>query len=1020
MIMNLQLKAQGIRTEVSGTVTNKYGEPLSGAIISSENDKGLYITDFNGKYSFTVEENVSKITFALIGYKSQTKFVDKVIDVVLEEDAHATSENINFGFTKQSRDVLSNAVSSVSGQTLGKSLMSRLQGTFSGRLSGLTTVEETFQPLYEDVNMYIRGFSTYHGGTAGVVIDGILYDNYSHDVLFRISPEEVESVTVLKDGASQALYGLRGGKGLIVITTKRGIPGKLKVNVNIDETIQEPSYKPYFINSSTYASLRNQAAYNDGLGKNYFFSDEQIEKFNSKDDPLYPNTNWYNMLMRNLSHQQRVAVDATGGSDIVQYYANVNMIHQGGFWHTDQKDYNANNSMYRFNMRGNIDVKITPYLSGYANMAGNIIRRHDPAGVAGSGNDNIYSMLYYMPSTLYGPLTPTVYDAEGNVIDNGGEVITTTKIGSSPYGMLNRSGYYTQTNTNIYSQAGLNLDMSFVTPGLSIGGNVGYLSYITAVLTTTQDYARYTRDDDWNSLSFTQHGTTQNTDLAYGKSTALYGYLSYKGEVNYARNFDLHHLKSNLFGIYQNFNDNTGNVGSQYDFKRIYSGLEVQYDYDKRYAVKFDLGYSGSDYFPSGHRFLWTPGVSVAWIASNEAFVKESLPWLSLAKPRLSYGITGNDDIGLDRYGYLDQVKTSGGGKIGYLGYYTNESSFGNSSLRPEEIKKYNIGLDLGFANQLTLSVDFFKEKMDNGVFRSTSFIPSYQGISLGAFPAINFAEYENKGYEIELNYSKRINKDMALRIGGFLNYNKNIIKNIGESPNEDDYAYPYRSEGFPYGQSFGYLVDYSNGNGMFNFQKEIEASPEYSFGTPRLGDLKYQDLNGDNIIDEKDQAPIGNGSLPRYYFGFSGDFSYKNWELSFLFQGVADYYRNFTRLVSNESIYDGRYSDSHLNAWTEERWLNDEKISYPAISTSKSTSSEYNDYFNKDCSFIRLKNLELAYTLPQSKALKLGAKSIKIILGGQNLFTIDKLKTRDMVVEGSYGAFPIYRMYRLGIRAQF
>lgn len=1018
--LTFQLKAQNLLTEVSGTVTNKYGEPLPGVVISLDDRKNMYITDNEGQYSFATDKTQKDLTFRLIGYKVQTKSINNVVDVILEEDGHGTAENINFGFTEQSREVVSNAVSTVSGNTLSKSLMSRLQGTLSGRLSGLTTIESSFQPLYESVDMYIRGFSTYHGGTAGIVIDGILYDSYSHDILYRISPEEVESISVLKDGASQALYGLRGAKGLIVISTKRGLPGKLKINVNIDETVQQQSYTPLSINSATYASLRNQAAYNDGLGNNYYFSDEQIEKFRAGDDPLYPNTNWYDLLVRKMSHMQRVGVDATGGSDIVQYYANMNMSHQGGFWHTDQTAYKANNEMYKINMRANVDVKINQYLKGFINMAGNITRRHDPAGTSGSGNDNIFSMLYYMPPTLYGPVTPTIYDEQGDIVDAGGEVTTTTNIGSSPYGMLNRSGYYTQTNTNIYSQAGLNLDMSFITPGLSIGGNVGYLSYITAVLITTQNYARYTRDDDWNTLSFTQHGTTLNTDLAYSKSSALYGYMSYKGEANYVRDFDKHHVKANLFGIYQTFNDNTGNVGSQYDFKRIYSGIEAQYDFDKRYAVKFDLGYSGSDYFPTGHRFLWTPGISIAWVASNESFIKESLPWLTMVKPRLSYGITGNDDIGLDRYGYLDQVTASGGGSIGYLGYYTNETAYGNASLEPEAIKKYNIGLDLGVANQFSLSVDFFKEKMNNGVYRSTSLIPSFQGISLGAFPAINFAEYENKGFEVELNYTKRFNKDWSFNLGGFVCYNKNLIINVGESPNDEDYAYPYRTQGFALGQSFGYLADYSNGNGLYNFQDEIDAGPEYSFGTPRLGDIKYKDLNGDNIIDEKDQAPIGNGSLPRYYLGISGGLTYKNFELSFLFQGVADYYRNFYGLVVNESLWDGRYSESHLNAWTAERWLNDETITYPAISTSKSTSAQYSDYFLRDCSFIRLKNLELSYSLPKKTANTLGAKSVKLILGGQNLFTIDKLDSSDMVVEGSYGAFPIYRMYRIGIRAQF
>lgn len=1016
----LQLRAQDINKMVSGTVKNAYGEPLPGVIVSSADKKSLYVTDHEGNYSFKVKGSDEMLTYSLIGYKEQRVNTAEDVDVILEEDGHATAERINLGFTTQSREMLSNAVSTVSGETLGKSLMSRFQSTFTGHMSGLTSLETSFQPNYEDVSMIVRGYSTIHGGNAGIVIDGVLYDSYSHDILFRISPQEVESVTLLKDGASQALYGMKGSNGLIVITTKRGTPGKIKINVAIDETIQEPSIKPYFINSATFASLRNQAAVNDGLGKNYYYSDEQIAKFEAGDDPLYPNTNWYDMLFRNMSHQQRINVDASGGSDVVQYYTNVNMTRQGGFYHTDQDEYETNNELYKFNARTNIDVKINDFLSGYMSMAGNIVRRHDPYANAGSGNATIYTTSYYMPPTLYGPLTPTIYDDEGNIIEPAGEVTTTTNIGVSPYGMLNRSGYFKQTNTNIYGQAGLRLDMSFLTPGLSIGGNIGYLSYITAALSTTQSYARYTRDDDWSQLSFTQHGTTQNTDLGYGKGTALYGYMSYKGEANYTRDFGMHHVNSTLFGMYQTFDDNTGNITSTYEFNRIYSGLEVQYDFDKRYALKFDLGLSGSDYFPSGNRFLWTPGVSVAWLANNESFVKEAVPWLTLAKPRVSYAITGNDALGLDRYGYLDQVNATGGGPIGYLNYMTTEKAFGNSGLKPETIQKYNVGLDLGFANQLTLSVDFFKEKMDDGVTRSTALIPSYQGISLGAFPAINFAEYENKGYEVELQYQKRLNKDWSFFVGGNVSYNKNKVIYIGETPNDDDYAYAYRNEGYMYGQSFGYKVDYSNGNGLYNFQEEIDAGPTYSFGTPRLGDIKYQDLNEDGIIDEKDYAPIGGGALPRYFYGISGGFTYKSFDLSFLLQGVGDYYRSFSGLVVGESLWEGRFSESHLNAWTEERWLNNEKITYPALSTSRSVSAQHSDYWYRNCAFMRLKNLEIGYTLPKNVSKAVGMKSLKVTLGGQNLFTFDKMKTDDMPVEGTYGSFPIYRMYRIGIRAQF
>lgn len=1002
---------------VSGTVKDIYGNPLPGVIVTSGHED-VYITDKDGQYKATVDKS-ENLTFSLLGYKQLTEQPSSDMAIVLQDDAHSMAENVNLGYNKQYREVLTDAVSSVSGEKLGKSLMSRLQGTFSGQLSGLTTSESSFEPAYEDVNMYVRGYSTLHGGTAGVVIDGVLYDNYAHDILYRISPEEVESVSVLKDGASQAIYGVKGAQGLIVITTKRGTPGKLKVGVNISETVQQPTEKIHSFDSYTFATLRNQAGYNDGRGKNLFYSDETLQGFKEGGNDLYPNTNWYDMLVRDYSTQQRVALSATGGSDKVKFYSNLNVLRQGSFWNTDQDNYKSDNEKYRVNFRTNIDAAINDWISVYMNISGSIVKAHTPnSSVAGNGS--IYSLITYMPSTIYGPVTPQVLDQEGNVLDKGGLVTTSVNMKNSPYGELNRSGYSNQTNTNIYGQGGIKLDLSFITPGLWAGANVGYLSYITASMGTTQHYARYYRDDDWSSLNFTKLGTTLDDDLVYSKGTALYGYMSSKAEAGYRRDFGKHHINADSYFIYQVYDDITGNSAATYDYRRVYSGAELMYDFDRRYAVKLSTGYSGSDYYPRSSRFIWTPGVSAGWIASNESFIKDNAPWLSLLKIRGSYAVTGNDSAGYDRYAYTDQVTSTPGGNIGYLQYYTNESVYGNANLEPEKIKKWDVGVDLGIFNQFSVSFDYFKENLDNGIYKSTALIPSYQGIPLDSYPITNFAKFENKGWELAVGYNKRFNEDWAVNIAGHLDYNKNKVVYIGESAKDDTYAYKYRSEGYPYGQSFGYLVDWSNGNGLFNFQDEIDGSAKYSFGTPRLGDIKYQDLNKDGVIDEKDKAPIGNGYMPHYSYGLTAGFSFRNFEVTLLFQGIAGYQRNYLSLISGQSSGDGCYTESHLGAWTEEKWLNDEDITMPALSTAATTSDQKNDFLVKDASFVRLKNAEIAYKMPKKVCDFLRASSFKVYLSGQNLFTLDKMDTNDTPVEGSVWAFPIYRMYRIGIDLTF
>ena len=1004
-----QVKAQDI--SVAGTVRDIYGNPLPGVIVSS-NHKDLYITDKNGQYTAKVNKS-GELEFSLLGFKPTSVKASSQMEVTLEDDAHNLAENVNIGLSKQSREVLSDAVSTAHGEKLGRSLMTRLQGTFSGMFSGLTTMETTFEPAYESLNMYVRGYSTFHGGIASVVIDGILYDSFAHDILYRISPEEIESVSILKDGASQAIYGVKGADGLIVINTKRGTPGKLKVGVNISETVQVPTTRIHSFDSYTFANLRNQAAVNDGLGEYHIFSKEAVEGFKDGGSDLYPNTNWYDMLVRDFSNQQRIALDATGGNENVRFYSNFNVLRQGSFWNADQTAYKADNEKYRINFRSNVDVKINNYISLWANLAGSIVRAHTPGGAVDC-NGTLYSIITGMPSFIYGPVTPAVYDNDGNVIEAGGEVVTTPNINFSPYGFLNRTGYNNEMNTNIYGQAGLKFDLSFLTPGLWAGGSVGYLSYINSITSNTQDYARYIREDDWSDLRFTHYGTTINTNLTYSKGTALYGYFSYKGEAGWQRDFGRHHLNANAYMTYQVFDNLAG--GATYD----YSGAELAYDFDKRYAVKLSTGYSGSDYFPRKTRFVWTPGVSAAWIASNEGFVKENVPWLSLLKVRGSYAVTGNDATGFDRYAYKDQVNSTAGGKIPYLEYYTNESVYGNPNLEPEKIYKTNVGIDLGIANQFQVSFDVFKEKLNNGVIKSTSKVPLYQGIPLGAYPITNMGEFENKGWELSVSYRKRFNSDFGLFLAGHLDYSKNKVIYIGETAYNDTYAYRYRTEGYPVGQSWGYLTDYSNGNGLYNFQDEIEAGPKYSFGTPRLGDIKYKDLNGDGVIDEKDMAPLGNGSLPKYNFAFNVGFNLKNFEVNLLFQGLGGYKRNYSELFTFQSAYDGVFTESHKSAWTAEKWLNDEEIGFPALSTTATTNLQTNDYLLKDASFLRLKTAEISYKMPKKVCDFLNASAFKVYLSGQNLFTIDGMKTDDTPVEGTCSAFPVYRMYRLGINLTF
>ncbi|MDP4269651.1 MAG: SusC/RagA family TonB-linked outer membrane protein [Bacteroidota bacterium] len=1004
----LPVLAQNI--SISGTVKDAQGKPLSGVVITAAKGTPIGVTDVNGKFSVMKTQEDNSYGFSLLGYKSTKNSVQDGMNVEMKADISQMDETIDLGYTTMSKTDFSGAASTAVSNQLAKAPVSILTQALAGNLSGLTAHETYSEVGRANYDLHIRGISSIHNNPPLVVIDGVVcYPGTESYSMSYISANEIESVTILKDAASQALYGAEGSNGVLLIRTKRGVPGKIKVSFNFDESLQQVTTKPVFINSAEYATLRNEAAYNDGLGKNKFYSDDAIAKYRAGNDPLYPNTNWYSLLMKNVQQMQRMGVNVTGGNEHVTYFSNLNLMHTDGPYKTESNDkYNPNNAWYWFNFRTNLDVKINKFLSAYMNVAGNVKKEHVP----GSGFlGNIYPHLFTMPSTEYGPVTPTVEGAGYPA----NEVIVTQKEGDSAFGMINRSGYINHTVTNIYSDFGVKADLDFLTKGLSVTGDVSYMSNTTNSLSTTKDHRLYTRTTDPTKLDFVRKGTSDNSGLNYGVNTCEFYDLYLRGKVDYKRDWNNHHLSAMAYSFYQRFE-----TTEPMPYMHINSGVDVSYNYAHKYALRLDCGYSGSEQYLAKTRWTTTPAVSAAWIVSNESFMKD-LSFISLAKLRAAYGMTANDQNGLRRYSYEDNVKVDGGGPIGALGYIVNENSLGNPSLRAEKTKKTNVGVDLGLFNWVSLSVDLFREKLNNAVITSVALTPTYQGVDLGQYPPTNAGIYENKGYEISLAVGKALKNGLEFKVGGYVAYNKNKVIYDGEVNRGADYAYPFRDQGFSYGQVFGYLVDYSNGNGFYNFKNEIAKGPTYSFGTPRVGDLKYQDLNHDGTIDEKDKAPITNGSIPNYTFGFNGLLKYKSFDLSVLVEGVGKWNSVYSGMGVWENAYDGVYGSLHRNAWTEERWNNGEKITAPALTTGTSTSFQYSDYYVYNRSYVRLKNVELGYTLPTNMTKRFGVESLRFVLSGQNLLTWDHMKSNDFGPEAdSYQQIPVYRVYNIGIRANF
>ncbi|MFT3749582.1 MAG: SusC/RagA family TonB-linked outer membrane protein [Agriterribacter sp.] len=1027
-VMQQNIYAQDAAATVSGKVTDQFGRPMYGVVINSGNGRNGTSTDKNGEYTLPINDGSNAVIFKYTGYNTKAETINdrESINIQLQPDAHRLDEEIQLGYNSQLRKHFAGAAATVTGTELERAPVANFGQTLAGRLPGLTTLETYSELSRATTSMAVRGFSFARNNGPLVVVDGVLVPYNSNQTLEYISPTEIESITVLKDASTQALYGILGGNGLLVVKTKRGRKGDLEVRARIDQSVQQATTTPAYYDAATYAELKNLAAKNDfvpDVNNPVFeapYSQADIDAYKSGADPLlHANNNWYKMFMKDLARMERVSLNLTGGSDNIQYYSNINVMHQGGYFKTDQTRYNPDANNLWVNYRTNVDMNINKWIKAYVRLSGNIKRERNPGGAS---NQAVYSSVFLIPSNVFGPVTPRIEDESGKVIDEGGQVISTATVHNTAYGLLNRTGYVRHTVTNTASQFGVDLNLDFITRGLSLTGTFNYQTNSVGSLYTSQNFERYARDMNiTDSLAFKQDGTELNTPLAYAKGHSFYYHLTYNALLNYDRKFGKHNVRALGYMFFQDLTKTDVSAPFSFPYKRFHTGAELMYDYSEKYFVKLDLGYSGSDQYARSSRYVSTPSAAAAWMISNESFLKNNKVF-TLLKIRGSYGKTANDQSGLNRFAYMDDVRLQSGGPIGYLQYLVIENTKGDPRISAEVSAKINGGIDIGLFNAITINADIFNEKVDNMIVPATGAIPAYQGIPLGNYPSLNQGKFENKGFEVAVDYTKEFNKSWGASIGGNLSYSKNTILGINEAQRTSDYTYLKQQEGYSYGQAFGYLVDYSNGNGMFNTQAELDNNTlAYSFGTPRLGDLIYKDLNGDGKINDRDVAPIGYGAIPRYIYGITGRVRFKSLELNVLFQGVSQFKTIYSGTGVYETSYDGIFGALHGKSWTAERYAAGEEILYPALSAKQSVNHQASDFFAYDRSFVRLKNLELSYTFPTRVANAISAENIRLMLSGQNLITWDKMKSKDFGPEGSgYLGFPVYRVYNIGLSVTF
>ena len=1020
------------QAQLKGKVTDKAGEPLPGVTVMEKNTKNGSITDIDGNYELKLQNTKNAvIQFSFVGMETIELATNGKLQLnaVLAENSKNLEEVVVVAYGSQKKVSVTGAITSVSTKDLKQSPSANFVGALAGRLPGLVTVQGSGRPGEEGIAMYLRGASTTNGTQPLVLVDGI-----PRDIITNIDPNEIEGVSILKDASATAVFGVRGANGVILITTKRGSTATPQLSVSGEFGLQDFTRMPEIMDSWEFASLRRQALLNDNLALPAAFTEEAIAKFRSGVDPvMYPNTNWFEILVKPNAPMNRYNVNISGGSDRVKYFVNASYTHQGTMYKTESKEklgYDPAFKMDRYNFRTNLDIKMNSWIKSSIDLAGYIESVNGSQFTSSTGITPILSMYSQTPIT-YGPVTVAGYNVPTD------RITSTPSNGNTAYGGLNRTGYENITRSNLNTSLAFDFDLSWITKGLKSKASVSFDSKSTSEIDASRDYIRYyyellqvadpndaTKKID--KVTFTPSNPEQFYPLSLSKSASFLYKMNFQWMINYNRSFGKHTVTGMALAQRDNNEAASGSSEILLPYNMLGYAARATYGFDDRYLLEGNIGYNGSEQFAAGKtRFGLFPAASVGWVASNEDFLKNNRIITKL-KIRASYGKVGNDKLGSDRFLYLDNVAIKSGGFSPSLGLnkYINEDLIGNPLITWETSYKQNYGIELSLFKELTLNADMFFEKREDILLKRGT-VPTLQGIPLDVVPKANIGKVNNKGYELEFIYNKVVNKDFSFSIRGNYNYNENKVLELDEPIYDPSYAYRYRRTGYSLSQEFGYLIDWNSpGKGYYTSADEITASGLTFQGTqPKAGDFVYKDISGDKVINDRDKAPIGYGSVPRVTYGASFSLSYKGLDVSALLQGTgksSDYYSSYGVF---EYLKEGFFTDIHRNSWTPERFESGSKITYPRLTSiaTGSYSTQANDFFIMDKSYIRLKNAEIGYTLSKKTAKKLGTQKVRFYVNGQNIFVWDKLIVKNFDPEQSGSTpHPILRVFNFGANVVF
>ncbi len=1015
--------AASAQQKISGTVIDSYGEAVIGAGVFQKDTNNGTVTDVDGKFSLTVPGG-STVVVSCIGYKDYEFRIDSksVYAITLQEDTEALEAVEVVAYGTQKKVTVTGALSSVKSEDILRTPISSVNNVLAGQLSGVTTIQYSGEPGSDAATIFVRGKGTWSDSSPLIQVDGV------ERSMSDINPEEIESITVLKDASATAVFGVRGANGVVLITTKRGAEGKAKISVNTSFSLVTPTDLVKQANSYDYALFYNQMRANDGTEA--VFSDEVIQKFKDQSDPIrFPSIQWTDYMMKKLTTQSNHSVNISGGTKKVKYFVSAGYMNQGGLFEEFDSPYNFGYQYERFNYRGNLDVNVTNTTKISFDISGNVSNADKPR--TGQGSTGMIRNIYYA----------TPFSSPGLV--DGKYVATTTDYSDGltlPFTGISGMEYYTlggfiSTNINkLQMDLALNQNLKFITEGLSLKIKGSYNSQFSAVQTGTASRATYfpvIQDD--GSMAYRKSG--ENTPVSYSESTGKARNWYFETSLNYSRTFGGHSVGGLL--LYNQSKEYY--PGTYSDIPRGYVGLvgRATYDYKKKYLAEFNIGYNGSENFHPSRRFGVFPAGSLGWVVSDEPFFRPIKSVISFFKLRASWGLVGNDKIGGSRFMYTADPYTVNNSSLAtrngyaynfgvdnstnFMGSYANSRN--NPNVSWEKAFKQDYGFDANFLNEkLTFTYDYYKEHRTDILLQDMT-APALIGFKV---PYANLGIVDSWGWEASLKWRDRIGKNFNYWANVNLSHNQNRIVERKEAPYSNEYQY---QKGNRIGARY-----------MYQFFRYYDADTprlyEETFGEPfpkqlvdlKDGDAVFVDLDHNGYIDGNDMTrKLGYTDDPQYVVGLNTGFSWKNVEFNMQWTGAWGVSRMIGEafripFVARTDYTTGGLLQYHVdNTWDPENPSQDAK--YPRATWANGKTNNYMDcaLYEQNASYLRLKTLMIGYNFKGGFLKTMGISNLQLAFSGYNLLTLTPYIWGDPeTVASTEPTYPLQRTYTFSLKLNF